>query len=395
VPSRLVERVRGWAYAATADAASKRDLRIDLLRGFCIFVMIVDHVGGEASWLYVLTGGDNFIVSAAEGFVLLSGFSMGLVHRVTIQRHGVRATLERVFGRARFLYLMTVLLTMAFASVSFAFATPWSAEMTPARSRTDFVLSVLTLHRSYSLTDVLLLYTLLIAMAAPILALLHRGYTGAVLAMSVSAWVVFQIFPTRVPRFWSITDGGFPFSAWQLLFVLGLVLGFHRSSLERYFAAPRLLALSAGCALAIVAVLALHLDQWALGLGIGAEPAFDRDVLFDKNDARIGRIVGLAAVAPALYALATIAWAPLRYVTGRVLLPMGQRALFAYGVQLFVVAFMSSELFAPVRLDRENALFQAIAVLIVWAACVWQPAVLEWAKRLGHRLRAPVVSPTG
>ena len=387
-------RVRGWAYAATADAASKRDLRVDLLRGFCVFVMIVDHVGGETSWLYVLTGGDSFIVSAAEGFVLLSGFSMGLIHRVTMQRHGVRATLERVFGRARFLYVMTVLLTMAFASVSFAFATPWSADSTPARSRTDFVLSVLTLHRSYSLTDILILYTLLVAMAAPILALLHRGYTGAVLAMSVSAWVVFQISPARVPRFWSITDGGFPFSAWQLLFVLGLVLGFHRPSLDRYFAPSRLLALAAGSALAIVVVLALHLDQWALGLGTG-DPNVTQDVLFDKNDARIGRIVGLMVVAPALYALTTVAWAPLRRVVGWLLLPMGQRALFAYGVQLFVVAFMSSVLFAPVRLDRENALFQATAVLVVWAACVWQPAMLERAKRLAQRLRGPVTSPTG
>jgi len=388
-----MERVRGWAYAARAEA-SKRDLRVDLLRGFCVFVMIVDHVGGETSWLYVLTGGDSFIVSAAEGFVLLSGFSMGLIHRVTMQRHGVRATLERVFGRARFLYVMTVLLTMAFASVSFAFATPWSAESTPARSRTDFVLSVLTLHRSYSLTDILVLYTLLVAMAAPILALLHRGYTGAVLAMSVSAWVVFQISPARVPRFWSITDGGFPFSAWQLLFVLGLVLGFHRPSLDRYFAPSRLLALAAGSALAIVVVLALHLDQWALGLGTG-DPNVTQDVLFDKNDARIGRIVGLMVVAPALYALTTVAWAPLRRVVGWLLLPMGQRALFAYGVQLFVVAFMSSVLFAPVRLDRENALFQATAVLVVWAACVWQPAVLERAKRLAQRLRGPVTSPTG
>ncbi len=392
---RFAQWIRSWAYAATADAASKRDLRIDLLRGFCVFVMIVDHVGGETSWLYVLTGGDHFIVSAAEGFVLVSGFSMGLVHRVTIQRHGVRATLGRVFGRARFLYLLTVLLTMAFASVSFAFATPWSAESTPARSRTDFVLSVLTLHRSYSLTDVLVLYTLLVAMAAPILALLHRGYTGVVLATSFTAWVVFQVSPARVPRLWSITDGGFPFSAWQLLFVLGLVLGFHRHSLERYFTPSRLLALAAGCALAIVAVLALHLDQRALGLGTGAEPNFAQDVLLDKNDARIGRIVGLMAVAPALYALATIAWAPLRRVTGGLLLPMGQRALFAYSVQLFVVAFLSSELFAPVRLDRENALFQAMAVLVVWAACMWQPAVLERAKRLGQRLRGPVISPTG
>ncbi len=45
---------------------------------------------------------------------------------------------------------------------------------------------------------------------------------------------------------------------------------------------------------------------------------------------------------------------------------LGQHALFADGVQLFVVAFWSPELVAPVRLDRENALIQGAAVLMVW-----------------------------
>ena len=41
-----------------------RDPRLDLLRGFCVFAMIVDHVGG-ASWLYALTGGNPGPVTAA------------------------------------------------------------------------------------------------------------------------------------------------------------------------------------------------------------------------------------------------------------------------------------------------------------------------------------------
>ena len=45
-----------------------RDPRLDLLRGFCVVAMIVDHVGG-ASWLYALTGGNTGPVTAAEGFV--------------------------------------------------------------------------------------------------------------------------------------------------------------------------------------------------------------------------------------------------------------------------------------------------------------------------------------
>src|SRR5205823_2105645 len=136
----LAHRMRVWSYDRSPDASGKRDLRVDLLRGFCVFVMIVDHVGGQSSWLYALTGGNRFFVSAAEGFVLLSGISMGLVHRGVIERTGIRAMLEKVFGRAWLLYALTVILTITFAAASGALGTPWAATATPAKSGGDFAL---------------------------------------------------------------------------------------------------------------------------------------------------------------------------------------------------------------------------------------------------------------
>ena len=52
--------------------AGSRDLRLDLLRGYAVFAMVIDHVAG-ASPLYLLSGGNRFSTSAAEGFVFLSG----------------------------------------------------------------------------------------------------------------------------------------------------------------------------------------------------------------------------------------------------------------------------------------------------------------------------------
>jgi hypothetical protein len=43
----LVNRVRAWSYYRSADVAERRDLRVDLLRGFSIFAMVVEHFGGE------------------------------------------------------------------------------------------------------------------------------------------------------------------------------------------------------------------------------------------------------------------------------------------------------------------------------------------------------------
>src|SRR6478672_2178664 len=83
-------RWQALARAAAYPLAEKRDLRLDLLRGFCVFAMVVDHIGGS-SWLYTLTGGNRWLVSAAEGFVFLSGLTMGLVYRQKVRRSGLRA----------------------------------------------------------------------------------------------------------------------------------------------------------------------------------------------------------------------------------------------------------------------------------------------------------------
>src|SRR5438132_13912035 len=95
----LQTRLLAWRYEATGEGRGARDLRVDLLRGFCVVVMIIDHVGGEQSWLYVFTGGNRWIVSAAEGVVLLSGFTVGMVHDRAIPVTAVRAMFETVFRR--------------------------------------------------------------------------------------------------------------------------------------------------------------------------------------------------------------------------------------------------------------------------------------------------------
>jgi len=106
VATQLLERVRSWTYYRTADGADRRDLRVDLLRGFCIFAMVVDHFGGE-SWLYAITGGNRFYVSAAEGFIFISGFVMGQAYRRKRDRSGLVAAMGDALRRARTLYLAT------------------------------------------------------------------------------------------------------------------------------------------------------------------------------------------------------------------------------------------------------------------------------------------------
>src|SRR5438034_15287 len=109
----LAVRSNSWAYQFQPGS---RDLRLDLLRGFAIFAMVVDHFGGH-SWLTYLTGGNEFLVSAAEGFVFLSGFVTGMVYGRRIQRDGWLAAAEAIIRRAALLYVVTVGLTLLFVGL--------------------------------------------------------------------------------------------------------------------------------------------------------------------------------------------------------------------------------------------------------------------------------------
>lgn len=375
--SALRSRVEAWGYGRDPDAQGKRDLRLDLLRGFFIFVMIADHIGGERSWLYLVTGGNRFFVSAAEGFVVISGIVMGSVYQQVLVRDGILVMLSRCLRRAGFLYVLTVTLTLFFALASHLLQSHWTGNVTPAPPHI-FVLSVLTLHRSYSLTDVLLMYTIFVFAAPAMLALMHQGRTKVVLLGSVGLWLLWQIWPQEVQVPWPIIDGGFPIAAWQLLFAVGVVVGYHRRRIEVWLD-PRRRRVVYGTA-ALIAVMAI--GAFVVALAADASPllgwVFSTDLLFGKNDVRIGRIVALLAVAPFSYGVVTALWRPLTWALGWLLMPLGRNSLAAYAIHLFVAAAAASWIGDPLRSTGEHTLIQVTGIAIVWAS-LW---LLPWATSL-------------
>ncbi len=172
-----------------------RDLRVDLLRGFFVFAMIVDHVRG-ASLLHLLTGGNRFFTSAAEGFILTSGLMAGLIYQRIVVRDGIVAAARKVLSRALTLYLVTVALTLTLLPLSEVFGLPW-AQGVDLSQPVSFVVSVLTLHRTYYLADVMLLYTLLFLLLPLALLLLAGGKTKLLLGASWLLWGLYQFFPAE------------------------------------------------------------------------------------------------------------------------------------------------------------------------------------------------------
>src|SRR5919205_1136044 len=169
--------LRALSYYAAPEAKERRDLRVDFLRGFCVFAMVVDHFGGQ-SWLYAITGGNRFYVSAAEGFIFISGFVMGQAYRGKRDRSGLVVAMTDALRRARTLYLATVTLTIVF-SILYLYTdiALWTGRDfgLGIDSLQEIIVGSLTLHYTYHGTDILAMYTLLLVAAPMVLLMLSVG----------------------------------------------------------------------------------------------------------------------------------------------------------------------------------------------------------------------------
>jgi hypothetical protein len=375
----MTQRVAHWARAWHYDGG-KRDLRLDLLRGLAVFAMVVDHIGGQRSWLYTITGGDRFFVSAAEVFVFISGFLMGVIYTGVIASQGLAAALMKSLRRTGMLYCLTVLLTLACVGLSLQLDLAWAPKSTDT-SLFNFILGVLTLHRTFHLTDVLLLYTLLVFVAGPVLVLLAHGYTAVVLAGAWGLWGLWQLAPPQTHFPWPIVDNSvFYFPTWQVLFLTAMVMGYHRQRLTQrlsHVSPWMILGISGG--LVVCALIAYGLPLFHSLPGSAALV----EQFFGKANLRPGRLLVFASFMACAWSLCTVAWVPIRRALGWFLLPLGQDALSAYVLHLFVVAllgkvtsvFLSTTMHAATR----NTLRQLLGVACIWAALKLQPLVArQW-----------------
>lgn len=353
--------IHGWAYAASRDAGETRDLRLDLLRGFCIFAMVVDHIGGD-SWLYAITGGNRFYVSAAEGFVFLSGYTVGQAYHRKIDRGGLADAMLDALRRARTLYFATVALTLVFSAlylytdISLWVGRDFSLGIEDPR---ELVVAAMTLHYTYHGTDILAMYAIFVAVAPIALLLLAFGRWWIVAGGSIAWWWAFQLYPERASFPWPILHAdNFPLGAWQILFFVGMALGFQREPFTRWlhrWPEVRVVLVAFGAMLTLTLISVF----WSQQSGNRLPPAlpfalFDidpsaLDERFFKVSLRPWRLLAFAAAAIAAYTLATYLWRPVRVLTGWLLLPLGQHALYSYIVHFFLILVVFN--LAPSVLD--------------------------------------------
>ena len=319
------------------------------------------HVGGGQSWLFSITGGDRFFTSGAEFFVVIAGLTMGIVYRRLIAKSGFAAAARKALWRGVTLYGLTVALTFGFVAVSLIAGAPWRLEMTRAQIL-PWAISIVTLQSTYYLADIMLMYSLLMVAAVPALWGLTKGRPVQVLVASWSLWAVWQLVPMYAQIPWPIQNNVmFHPAAWQVIFVTGLVIGHHLDDIKvwsrRAWPVPALIATGVLAALILVFYSAEGAE------GILRPGSFLGEQFHGKADVRIGRLLTLAVFFGFGYSLLTVAWKPTMKTLGWLLMPLGQHALSAYSIHLFVLAVWAYFLptWTEIRSAPANAAIQASA----------------------------------
>ncbi|WP_193607245.1 OpgC domain-containing protein [Nocardioides lijunqiniae] len=392
--SGVAARLRpGWRYPD--ETTGSRDLRVDLFRGFLICTVIVTHteVAGALSWFTLNAFG---AVSGAEAFVALSGVVLGMVHRGQAERLGDWAASVLRWRRARTLYvtaLAVVLLVYLLGLVPGIDArgiTTFTdrgtgADGVEAAGRVydlyvnaprllDYpppwyaVRELLTLRMGPWVLNVLGLFVVLIALAPALLLLLRRGLWWVALAVSWAAYAYGAVNGGHVLP--SQFDDVFPLLTWQVVFVNGMVLGYHRRRVIQVLSSrPGTIActvLVVGYALVLGWLWAAHAGH--LPSGPWPDDLYPR--LYDDHYVRVflqaGRLADLALVIVVVFAFLTAFWRPVNATVGRVLVPLGQASLYVFVMHVFFVLAVDN---VP-GLDRTSA-WQGILVHVVEIALAW------------------------
>lgn len=216
----------------------KRDLSLDILRGIMLLIMAADHFGEPIfQHLYEYAG----YVSAAEGFVFLSGMLVALVYS-RYQIKGAWVLEQKVWQRVGVIYfyhLAVLLAVFIFTMLTVISGADWKSFATEMQTEPlRALLSGIVLSYQPPMLDILPMYVLLM-LCAPLALRLMLQFKGAgialVLLVSSMLWgfshqggwhLVLQQLPSTI----LVRMGAFDYMAWQLIFVLGMVAGYLRFS---------------------------------------------------------------------------------------------------------------------------------------------------------------------
>ncbi|MFO6424254.1 OpgC domain-containing protein [Motilimonas sp. KMU-193] len=218
---------------------------LDTLRGLFLVLMMINHLvwnSGGQTVLQLFTLQPLGQVGAAEGFVFISGLLAGMIY--SSPKYSQSQLTRKALGRAFSIYsyhLICLILVLLVAWISinieptmrdfYLFIMP---NFINAPEHAAW-LSALLLNRP-AYFDILPMYTLFMLLLPLMLLLLRKGFSPLLLGLSLALWFasgwinqtsLAPLFSAISPDL-AIRVGYFDPWAWQLIFVIGVCIGFYQ-----------------------------------------------------------------------------------------------------------------------------------------------------------------------
>lgn len=350
---------------------SKRDIRLDTLRGILLVIMTLNHLG-------VMVTREPFgFVSAAEGFILLSAYTFAITSRVA--HASFAAMLTSAARRARKIYKYHVL-TFAFLLLVVlavpAYDRYFGRTFVDDVSVMESVTGVLLLVHQPKYFDILPMYIVFALLTPVLLFAMHRRLGALVLAASIALWMAGQVFDPvpAIAEASGISEraGFFNLLSWRLLWITGLYLGFAHKHQNRTDLLPSKASMAVAAGIVVFCLLARY--------GVIDLPRMMR-VYFDKTDLGFFRFANVIAQLTLLLGL-------LRLVRRERGLPwfsfIGAHSLQVFAFHIVVVYLMTP---LAIQLPKQYGVVVNLGFDMLVAASLSLPALLHRAV-LRRRARA-------
>lgn len=328
-----------------SEPVKRRIHELDLLRGFFILVIIIDHLQFWPSPLTFLTGEGRLWVSAAEGFFLISGLLIGYIRGYKGRNQPLAFISKKLAYRAFMLYAWGVGITFAVTGFTLLVgAHPLLPKLPAAEQLTSpliFIQAVLSTNFFNDWIYYLRLYAIMLLATPLFLWMLRNNYWRVLIAIIIGAYITSFAWPEGALQ-------------WQVLFFGAGLIGYKLEDIIAYMRShPRFKNVFITANLIfmfstmIISFFFVH--GWVL-VETPANTIMTRDnyvairtvvdPIFSDNPMMPGRIMLAFIWFTGALALTHVLRRYLLKYLGWLLIPLGERSLSAYCLQAILLSLV-------------------------------------------------------
>lgn len=336
----------------TTTPASKRIEALDYLRGFFILVIIIDHLWRWPNLFQYASGRGELWVSAAEGFVIISGLLVGYVRGRKGLKKSFSEISKKLVLRGVMLYVWTLITAVALVAATWYLSFKSNIAWVPYEKFDwlNVIRDTLTLNYAHTLTHFLYLYAIFLVLSPVLIWLLRRSLWWVGALISITLWWYGFTFDNE-------------WMQWQVIFFLPAIAGFYLDQIITFFRRIPSIIIWLFVLFGLGSIVASAIIVMPNDPGMYKQGIFSREPL------------GIARIALSFVWFIALAWLFNKFLpvleksVGWLLLPFGTRSLTAYIVHSFVL--MAVALVLP-TLDGFwlNTLVACAAILLTWAIVI-------------------------